>query len=546
MIRSEVLSKGVDRLLEQVLEEKSASFYNEIEGLVHNYLSSIGHYSRIERHKAGMDSSRQLGNTSSFSTAAHEGEKTINKLSDKEIDDFIKEETTRFLEATAEEKMKEKMARLTDGLADSIEESLPANEDNVIEMDAAVNEENMEPDKTKEPDSSVVDNSSKPADVIRTSLQDILKQDDTLAEALLKLPSQNAKEIEKSSVEKSDALSPKGKEKIEENEKSISDNNKPILKEENRLEITKDVQNKIAEKKPAEVSPNQFPNLKALPVPMSTDEETDDNGDSGIRNPLVSEAYISEEELEERNPKVSELDIELSDSDITVSSVHTSDLSSLDDSLSDLEFKDFEATSKKMTTEFTVTKGLSTTDTSDALVGSFCTNNHEATSDADDEAAMDNSDSGNPKPASSRSESCPTSSQQESEEGSDERVLALVSEEQRDAVPQRRSARVASKDKFKVDERDEVPNVTAKKPCQVSKCEESKRKVRRKRREIKEEKKRRMADSKEDPDEMSQERPHRRELRITSDSNESEDIKQSKRSRRTIRPTRCYSPSENN
>ena len=546
MIRSEVLSKGVDRLLEQVLEEKSASFYNEIEGLVHNYLSSIGHYSRIERHKAGMDSSRQLGNTSSFSTAAHEGEKTINKLSDKEIDDFIKEETTRFLEATAEEKMKEKMARLTDGLADSIEESLPANEDNVIEMDAAVNEENMEPDKTKEPDSSVVDNSSKPADVIRTSLQDILKQDDTLAEALLKLPSQNAKEIEKSSVEKSDALSPKGKEKIEENEKSISDNNKPILKEENRLEITKDVQNKIAEKKPAEVSPNQFPNLKALPVPMSTDEETDDNGDSGIRNPLVSEAYISEEELEERNPKVSELDIELSDSDITVSSVHTSDLSSLDDSLSDLEFKDFEATSKKMTTESTVTKGLSTTDTSDALVGSFCTSNHEATSDADDEAAMDNSDSGNPKPASSRSESCPTSSQQESEEGSDERVLALVSEEQRDAVPQRRSARVASKDKFKVDERDEVPNVTAKKPSQVSKCEESKRKVRRKRREIKEEKKRRMADSKEDPDEMSQERPHRRELRITSDSNESEDVKQSKRSRRTIRPTRCYSPSENN
>ena len=546
MIRSEVLSKGVDRLLEQVLEEKSASFYNEIEGLVHNYLSSIGHYSRIERHKAGMDSSRQLGNTSSFSTAAHEGEKTINKLSDKEIDDFIKEETTRFLEATAEEKMKEKMARLTDGLADSIEESLPANEDNVIEMDAAVNEENMEPDKTKEPDSSVVDNSSKPADVIRTSLQDILKQDDTLAEALLKLPSQNAKEIEKSSVEKSDALSPKGKEKIEENEKSISDNNKPILKEENRLEITKDVQNKIAEKKPAEVSPNQFPNLKALPVPMSTDEETDDNGDSGIRNPLVSEAYISEEELEERNPKVSELDIELSDSDITVSSVHTSDLSSLDDSLSDLEFKDFEATSKKMTTESTVTKGLSTTDTSDALVGSFCTNNHEATSDADDEAAMDNSDSGNPKPASSRSESCPTSSQQESEEGSDERVLALASEEQRDAVPQRRSARVASKDKFKVDERDEVPNVTAKKPCQVSKCEESKRKVRRKRREIKEEKKRRLADSKEDPDEMSEERPHRRELRITSDSNESEDVKQSKRSRRTIRPTRCYSPSENN
>ena len=493
-----------------------------------------------------MDSSRQLGNTSSFSTAAHEGEKTINKLSDKEIDDFIKEETTRFLEATAEEKMKEKMARLTDGLADSIEESLPANEDNVIEMDAAVNEENMEPDKTKEPDSSVVDNSSKPADIIRTSLQDILKQDDTLAEALLKLPSQSAKEIEKSSVEKSDTLSPKGKEKIEENEKSISDNNKPILKEENRLEITKDVQNKIAEKKPAEVSPNQFPNLKALPVPMSTDEETDDNGDSGIRNPLVSEAYISEDELEETNPNVSELDIELSDSDITVSSVHTSDLSSLDDSLSDLEFKDFEATSKKMTTESTVTKGLSTTDTSDALVGSFCTSNHEATSDADDEAAMDNSDSGNPKPASSRSESCPTSSQQESEEGSDERVLALASEEQRDAVPQRRSARVASKDKFKVDERDEVPNVTAKKPSQVSKCEESKRKVRRKRREIKEEKKRRLADSKEDPDEMSEERPHRRELRITSDSNESEDVKQSKRSRRTIRPTRCYSPSENN
>ena len=487
-----------------------------------------------------MDSSRQLGNTSSFSTAAHEGEKTINKLSDKEIDDFIKEETTRFLEATAEEKMKEKMARLTDGLADSIEESLPGNEDNVIEMDAAVDEENTEPDKTKEPDSSVVDNSPKPADVIPTSSQDILKQDDTLAEALLKLPSQNAKEIEKSSVEKSDALSPKGTEKIEENDNSISDDNKPILKGDNRLEITKDVQNKIAEKKPAEISPNQFPNLKALPVPMSTDEETDDNGDSGIRNPLVSEAYISEDELEETNPKVSELDIELSDSDITVSSVHTSDLSSLDDSLSDLEFKDFEATSKKMMTESTVTKGSSTTDTSNALVGSFSTNNHEATSDADDEAAMDNSDSGNPKPSSSRSES-----QQESE-GSDERVLALVSDEQRDAVPQRRSARVASKDKFKVDEKDEVPNVTAKKPSQAIKCEESRRRVRRKRREIKEEKKRRMADSKEDADEMSQERPRRRELRITSDSNESEDIKQSKRSRRTIRPTRCYSPSENN
>lgn len=531
--------------MEQVLKEKSASFYNEIEGLVHNYLSSIGHYSRIERQKAGMESIRLPGNTSSFSTAAYEGEKPVNKLSDKEIDDFIKEETTRFLEATAEEKMKEKMARLTDGLAGSIEESLPpGNDDNVIEMDAAVNEENAEPDNTKEPDSSVLDNSPKPADVIPTSSQDILKEaDDTLAEALLKLPSQNANEIEKSSVEKSDALSPKGKEQIEEDENSTSDDNKPISKEDNRLEIAKDVQSKIAEKKTEATSPNPVPNLKVLP--MSTGEETDDNGDSGIRKPLVSEAYLSEDESEEANPKVSELDIELSDSDITVSSVHTSDLSSLDDSLSDLEFKDFEATSKILTIESTSTKGLSTTDASDAMVGSLSANNHEATSDADDEAAIGNSDSGNQKPGSSRDESRQASSQQESE-GSDERILAPVSEEQRDAVPQRRSARVASKDRFKVDEKDEVPNVSTKNPSQASIYEESRRRVRRKRREIKEEKKRRMADSKEDVDEMGQERPHRRELRITSDSNESEYVKQSKRSRRTIRPTRCYSPSENN
>lgn len=89
--RSEVLSKGVDRLLEQVLVEKSTSFYQEIENLVEEHLINTGHYTRYDKpHKSEAPPRSDL-----------------IKLSDKEVEDIIKEETNKLLEASSDEKSQE-------------------------------------------------------------------------------------------------------------------------------------------------------------------------------------------------------------------------------------------------------------------------------------------------------------------------------------------------------------------------------------------------------------------------------------------------------
>jgi hypothetical protein len=66
--------------------------------------------------------------------------------------------------------------------------------------------------------------------------------------------------------------------------------------------------------------------LISMPKLFSTDEETDE--DLGIQSTKISV----------NKPK----NADLSDSDITVSSVHTSDLSSLEDSMSDMEYEDYQ------------------------------------------------------------------------------------------------------------------------------------------------------------------------------------------------------------
>ena len=93
MVRSEVLSKGVDRLLEQVLVEKSSSFYKEIENLVEEHLISTGHYTRYERDRPQRSDAQPRSE--------------LTKLSDKEVEDIIKEETNKLLEASADEKSQE-------------------------------------------------------------------------------------------------------------------------------------------------------------------------------------------------------------------------------------------------------------------------------------------------------------------------------------------------------------------------------------------------------------------------------------------------------
>ncbi|XP_028414968.1 biorientation of chromosomes in cell division protein 1-like 1 [Dendronephthya gigantea] len=91
--QSEVLSKGVDRLLEQVLVEKSGSFYKEIENLVEEHLIETGHYTRYDKDKTQKSDSQPRSE--------------FTKLSDKEVEDIIRQETDRFLEASADERSQE-------------------------------------------------------------------------------------------------------------------------------------------------------------------------------------------------------------------------------------------------------------------------------------------------------------------------------------------------------------------------------------------------------------------------------------------------------
>ena len=80
------MSKGVDRLLEQVLVEKSTSFYKEIENLVEEHLISTGHYTRYDKSQKSDGQPRS----------------ELTKLSDKEVEDIIKQETDRLLEESKE------------------------------------------------------------------------------------------------------------------------------------------------------------------------------------------------------------------------------------------------------------------------------------------------------------------------------------------------------------------------------------------------------------------------------------------------------------
>ena len=80
------MSKGVDRLLEQVLVEKSTSFYKEIENLVEEHLISTGHYTRYDKSQR-LDAQPRS---------------ELTKLSDKEVEDIIKQETDRLLEESKE------------------------------------------------------------------------------------------------------------------------------------------------------------------------------------------------------------------------------------------------------------------------------------------------------------------------------------------------------------------------------------------------------------------------------------------------------------
>ena len=83
----------MDRLLEQVLVEKSSSFYKEIENLVEEHLISTGHYTRYDRDKSQRSDAQPRSE--------------LTKLSDKEVEDIIKEETNKFLEASADERSQE-------------------------------------------------------------------------------------------------------------------------------------------------------------------------------------------------------------------------------------------------------------------------------------------------------------------------------------------------------------------------------------------------------------------------------------------------------
>lgn len=625
--QSEVLSKGVDRLLEQVLVEKSGSFYGEIEGLVHDYLSSIGHYRKIEREK--------------------QPKVEISKLSDKEIDDFIKEETTKLLEATAEEeKMKEKAASLmsesvsnsegtattsiselpscSEGkatnsiseapsnserkLANSMSDSMADSENKATTSTSEMlsNNEEMATTSTSKASDSGADITT--IDTEETTKSPELEQDSADTKTLSKTSDIIVPDAVQVSDESNDKHEPrsensKGVDKsLTENENSDFDKFEPVVSEtevakgapgesvtkqvegevesvakqveaevedvakqveaevesvatevqakvteaetdsvakKDEAELTESVATEKVERETESVAKEELPVLSkqvSTPIaqPMSTDEETDDDVDLGI---LAPKPNFMETKSKKIPPDVSDINIAyLSDSDITVSSVHTSDLSSL----SDLEFEDFNELSKKTLPETKKTEE-SCTDTSEALV-TISKINVTSTCDADDEAVMDDSDFGNTRSGNTRQFRRISSTEPESENSNE--VTISLSEEPNDPVPQRRSARVASKDRVNIiEEKDDEPEVYTKEVEQPEKNEESRKRVRRKRREVFEEKKRQLTDTRM---ETGSEKTHKRDQRMTSDSNESEDVKQSKRSRRTIRPTRCYSPSDNN
>ena len=111
-----MLSKGVDRLLEQVLVEKSSSFYKEIENLVEEHLISIGHYTRYDKPQR----------------ADTQPKSELPKLTDKEIEDIIKQETDRLLEASADEKPKESDRR------SMVDSPPPGTSGEVIEVETPV------------------------------------------------------------------------------------------------------------------------------------------------------------------------------------------------------------------------------------------------------------------------------------------------------------------------------------------------------------------------------------------------------------------------
>ena len=119
LTRSEVLSKGVDRLLEQVLVEKSSSFYKEIESLVEEHLIETGHYTRYDRDKSQKSDSQPRSE--------------FTKLSDKEVEDIIKQETDRFLEASADERSQES------DRSSMVETPPPGTSGEIIEVETALN-----------------------------------------------------------------------------------------------------------------------------------------------------------------------------------------------------------------------------------------------------------------------------------------------------------------------------------------------------------------------------------------------------------------------
>ena len=123
-------------------------------------------------------------------------------------------------------------------------------------------------------------------------------------------------EVEKLEVKKAEVVKAHvGKQSMEKSRK---------LKEKTKAKQT--IASKPDSVKPATKKPI------ALPILFSTDEETDED----LRIPTINPGLIPVSKAEK-------FDIaELSDSDITVSSVHTSDLSSLEDSMSDMEFEDYQ------------------------------------------------------------------------------------------------------------------------------------------------------------------------------------------------------------
>ena len=74
-----------------MLVEKSNGFYKEIENLVEEHLISTGHYTRYDKSQRSDTQPRS----------------ELTKLSDKEVEDIIKQETDRLLEASTDEKSKE-------------------------------------------------------------------------------------------------------------------------------------------------------------------------------------------------------------------------------------------------------------------------------------------------------------------------------------------------------------------------------------------------------------------------------------------------------